>query len=219
MDCRKGKHPLAGDEKQRQTIAGKLEGGSCCMAAKASGLSNQVYQLKITLKGSKPPIWRRVMVPGKFSLYRLHHVIQMVMGWTDDHLHQFIIDGEYYSIPSPDDWEPVIDERRYALNRIAPNEKRKFVYQYDFGDNWEHDILVEKILPPEKDSKYPVCLKGKRACPPEDIGGMWGYEDFLEAISDPGHEQHAFYLEWIGGEFDPEEFNLDVINQTLQGLK
>jgi hypothetical protein len=189
------------------------------MAARASGLSDQVYQLKVTLKGSKPPIWRRVMVPGKFSLYKLHQVVQISMGWTNSHLHQFLIDGEYYSIPDPDDSEAVIDEHRYALGRIAPVEKCKFLYEYDFGDSWEHIILVEKILPPEKGCKYPVCLKGKRACPPEDVGGIWGYEDFLEAISDPGHEQHDSYLEWMDGEFDPEEFDLDEINQALQRVK
>jgi hypothetical protein len=189
------------------------------MAAKARGVSDQVYQLKITLRGSKPPIWRRVAVPGNFSLGKLHRVIQLAMGWEDCHLHQFIIDGEYYGIPSPDDWEPVIDERRHALGRIAPYEKSKFVYEYDFGDGWEHIILVEKIFPAEKGVKYPVCLKGKRACPPEDVGGVWGYEDFLEAIRDPGHEEHDTYMEWIDGEFDSEEFNLDVINLDLQRVK
>lgn len=189
------------------------------MAAKARGVSDQVYQLKITLRGSKPPIWRRVMVPGKFSLYKLHQVIQRAMGWEDSHLHQFIIDGEYYSIPSSDDWEPVIDERRYALSRIARHEKSKFVYEYDFGDNWEHTILVEKILPAETGVEYPLCLKGKRACPPEDVGGVWGYEGFLEAVRDPGHEEHETYLEWIDGGFDSEEFHLDMINQALRQVK
>ena len=189
------------------------------MTAKARGVSDQVYQLKITLRGSKPPIWRRVAVPGKFSLYKLHQVIQLAMGWEDSHLHQFIIDGEYYRISSPDDWEPVIDERRYALSRIAPHEKSKFVYEYDFGDSWEHIILVEKILPAETGVKYPVCLKGKRACPPEDVGGVWGYEAFLEAVSDPGHEEHDTYVEWMDGEFDPEAFDLDEINQALQRVK
>lgn len=189
------------------------------MAAKAKGVSDHVYQLKITLRGSKPPIWRRVAVPGKFSLYQLHQVIQRAMGWDDAHLHQFIIAGEYYSIPSPDDWEPVIDERRYTLSRIARHEKSKFVYEYDFGDSWEHTILVEKISPPEAGVNYPICLKGKRACPPEDVGGVWGYEGFLEAIRDPGHEEHATYMEWIGDEFDPEAFNLEAINQALQRVK
>jgi Plasmid pRiA4b ORF-3-like protein len=186
------------------------------MSAKSVGSSDQIYQLKITLRDSKPPIWRRVMVPSNFSLYKLHQVIQMAMGWTNSHLHQFIIDGQYYSIPSAEDWPPVIDERRYTLSQIAPYVKRKFVYEYDFGDSWEHAIVVEKILPPETGVKYPVCIKGKRACPPEDVGGVWGYATFLEAINDPTHEEHDSYLEWIGDEFDSEEFNLDEINQELR---
>jgi len=189
------------------------------MAARAKAISERVYQLKITLRGSKPPIWRRVMVPATFNLYKLHQVIQAAMGWDDSHLHQFIIEGEYYSIPSPDDWEPVIDERRYALTRIAPYENMKFVYEYDFGDSWEHIVLVEKILPAEAGRQYPVCIKGKRACPPEDVGGVWGYENFLEALGDPGHEEHERYQEWFDGEFDAEAFNLEAINIALQRVK
>lgn len=189
------------------------------MAAKAKALSDRVYQLKITLRGSKPPIWRRVIVPATFHLYKLHQVIQAAMGWDDSHLHQFIIGDEYYSIPSPDDWEPVIDERRYALTRIAPYENMKFVYEYDFGDSWEHIVLVEKILPTEAGRQYPICIKGKRACPPEDVGGVWGYENFLEALGDPDHEEHESYLEWIDGEFDAEAFNLEAINIALQRVK
>jgi len=189
------------------------------MAAKAKAVSDRVYQLKITLRGSKPPIWRRVIVPATFHLYKLHQVIQAAMGWDDSHLHQFIIEGEYYSIPSPDDWEPVIDERRYALSRIAPYEMMKFVYEYDFGDSWEHIVLVEKILPAEAGRQYPICIKGKRACPPEDVGGVWGYENFLEALGDPDHEEHESYLEWIDGEFDAEAFNLEAINIALQRVK
>jgi hypothetical protein len=189
------------------------------MSAKSVGLSDQIYQLKITLRDSKPPIWRRVMVPSTFSLYKLHQVIQRAMGWTNSHLHQFIIDGQYYSIPSSTDWEPIIDEHLYTLRQIAPHAKRKFVYEYDFGDSWEHTIVVEKILPPETGAKYPMCIKGKRACPPEDVGGVWGYATFLEAINDPTHEEHDSYVEWSGGEFDSEEFNLDEINQGLRRMK
>jgi hypothetical protein len=189
------------------------------MSAKSVGVSDLIYQLKITLRDSKPPIWRRVMVPSKFSLYKLHEVIQIAMGWTNSHLHQFVIDGQRYSIPSPDDWEPVVDERRYSLSQIASREKHKFVYEYDFGDSWEHEIIVEKISPPEAGMKYPVCIKGKRACPPEDVGGVWGYDSFLEAIHNLNHEEHDSYLEWVGGEFDPEEFNLDEINQALREMK
>ncbi len=189
------------------------------MAVKPVNLSDQIYEIKITLRGSKPPIWRRVQVPGKLSLYKLHQVIQLAMGWTNSHLHQFIIDGQYYGIPSPEDWEPIIDERRHSLSQIAPNVKRKFVYEYDFGDSWEHEIVVEKISSPEPGVHHPVCIKGKRACPPEDVGGIWGYENFLDAISDPKHEEHVSYLDWIGGEFDPEGCNLDKINQALRRVR
>ena len=186
------------------------------MSARSSEL---IYQLKITLRDSKPPIWRRVLIPGTFSLYKLHNVIQIAMGWTNSHLHQFIINDQYYSIPSPDDMEPVVDERRYSVSRIASHMARRFVYEYDFGDSWEHEIVVEKSLLSEKGVKYPVCLKGKRACPPEDVGGAWGYQGFLEAISNPRHPEHASYLEWVGGEFDPEAFDVDDINPALRRVK
>ena len=189
------------------------------MPVKPPTVPDLIYRLKITLRDSKPPIWRRVLVPGKFNLYKLHRVIQAAMGWEDGHLHQFIIDDEYYSIPLEEDFEPVLDERRYALSRIAPEEKMKFVYEYDFGDCWEHAIVVEKILPPESGVKYPRCIVGKRACPPEDVGGVWGYEAFLEAIRDPKHEDHERLLEWIGGEFDSEAFDLEAINRELRRVK
>ncbi|MCX5970444.1 MAG: plasmid pRiA4b ORF-3 family protein [Coprothermobacterota bacterium] len=178
-----------------------------------------IVQLKIALLESKPSIWRRVMVSGQFSLYKLHKVIQAAMGWTDAHLHQFNIDGLSYSIPSSEDWQPVIDERRHKVIQIASREKRKFVYEYDFGDGWIHNITVEKITPPEAGVKYPVCIGGKRACPPEDVGGVWGYSEFLAAIGDPSHEEHDSYLTWIGGEFDPEEFVLEETNRVLQRVR
>jgi len=189
------------------------------MSNKSVKSIKNVYQIKITLRDSKPPIWRRLLVPDSISLYKLHQIIQIAMGWTDSHLHQFIIDGEYYGIPSPEDWGPVIDERRSHLNKIAPFEGDKFIYEYDFGDSWEHVVLVEKILPPEPDIKYPVCIKGKRACPPEDVGGIWGYEEFIEAMSDPSHNEHDSYLEWWGAEFDPEAFNIEEINVALGQIK
>ncbi|MCX5975783.1 MAG: plasmid pRiA4b ORF-3 family protein [Coprothermobacterota bacterium] len=179
----------------------------------------QIVQLKIALRESKPSIWRRVMAPGQFSLYKLHKVIQAAMGWTDSHLHQFNINGLTYSIPSSEDWQPVIDERRHKVIQIAALEKRKFIYEYDFGDSWMHNITVEKITPPETGVKYPVCIGGKRACPPEDVGGIWGYSEFLAAIRNPKHEEHDSYLEWIGGEFDPEKFNLEQTNRALQRVR
>ena len=189
------------------------------MPKKSAEPITSVYQLKITLHGSKPPIWRRVLVPGGYTLPRLHDVIQGAMGWSDYHLHQFIVDGVYYGIPDPEYYEPIVNESRVKLQTVAPTEKMKFRYEYDFGDNWQHDILVEKILPPDSAITYPVCTAGKRACPPEDVGGMMGYAWFLDVIADPEYEEHETYLEWIGGEFDAEAFDIDEVNLRLKGIK
>jgi hypothetical protein len=178
--------------------------------------TDPIYQLKVTLRGSKPPIWRRLLVPGSCTLAELHGILQVSMGWYDSHLHLFTIGETDYSTPFPEDWPPVKDERRYRLKQVAPSEKMKFLYVYDFGDGWEHEILVEKILPREHGGKYPLCIKGKLACPPDDVGGIGGYYFFLEAMSDPNHPEHDHYLEWWGTEFDPEEFSIEDVNLDLQ---
>jgi hypothetical protein len=177
----------------------------------------KIYQIKVTLAGSKPPIWRRILVPGDVNLQKLHDIIQVVMGWTNSHLHQFIVGQTTYGEPHPDYGHEMRDERRVKLSQIARAEA-KFRYEYDFGDSWLHDLLVEKILPPEPGQRYPVCVKGKRACPPEDVGGVWGYEVFLEAIRNPDHPEHEMYLGWIGGGFDPEAFDLEGTNEILRRL-
>ncbi|MDX9971701.1 MAG: plasmid pRiA4b ORF-3 family protein [FCB group bacterium] len=180
-----------------------------------------VYRIKVTLKHSKPPIWRRIEVPGNITLARLHRILQETMGWEDYHLHQFAVGKTYYGIKHPDEeiWESeTLDESGVSLMRLAPAEKFKFVYEYDFGDGWEHTLLVEKILPPEEGVRYPRCVAGKLACPPEDVGGMWGYYEFLQSITDPKHPRHDELLEWIGGHFDPDEFDLDDINKRLKRL-
>jgi hypothetical protein len=187
-----------------------------------SKAASPIYQLKITLKGYRPPIWRRVLVPGDYTLAKLHWVMQYAMGWTNSHLRHFRVGETYYSLPIPGaDWEDAgeADARRVKLAQVAPRVKAKFEYEYDFGDSWEHDVVVEKILPPEPGVKYPVCLAGKGACPPEDVGGVWGYADFLEAIADPKHEEHDRYLEWIGGEFNPDAFDPDEVNRALRRIK
>lgn len=178
-----------------------------------------IYQLKITLKDSKPPIWRRVQVPSDVSLAKLHRIIQEVMGWSDYHLHQFRLGETYYGVPDPDDFHEVEDEKTVKLSRLVSRPKAKLLYEYDFGDSWEHEILLEKILLPEPGVQYPVCITGKRACPPEDCGGVWGYGDFLEAIQNPDHPEHDEMLEWVGGSFDPEAFDLDEVNRTLRRVK
>lgn len=180
--------------------------------------SSSIYQIKVTLEGSRPSIWRRFQAPGDISLPRLHAVLQIVMGWTNSHLHEFKAGGRYYGEPDPDfgDELKMVDERQARLNQIAPRVRSRFVYEYDFGDSWEHELVVEKILPPEKGVQYPRCLDGKRACPPDDVGGVWGYQDFLDAIRDPDHPDHEDMIAWIGGEFDPEAFDLRGVNGALQ---
>jgi len=185
-----------------------------------AGQANEtVYQLKVTLKESKSPIWRQFQVPGNVTLHRLHLILQDVMGWTNSHLYRFDIGGIQYSVPDPveDDFNELhfVDSRRTKLSKVVPREKARFTYEYDFGDSWEHQILVEKILPSEPAAQYPLCLAGKRACPPEDCGGIWGYDELLEIIRDPTHEEYQSMMEWLGGTFDPEEFDVDWVNRLL----
>jgi hypothetical protein len=174
-----------------------------------------VYQIKISLIGAKPPIWRTVLVSGDIGLDSFHDVIQVAMGWTDSHLHQFITKQVFYGIPDDDFELEMEDETKYKLSQLLSKEKDTIIYEYDFGDSWEHKILLEKILPFDTKTVLPVCIKGKRACPPEDCGGIWGYEELLETISDPKHPEHEDMLEWLGGEFDPEEIDLEEINEDL----
>jgi len=178
-----------------------------------------IYQIKVTLDDSKPPIWRRILVRSDITLEELHGILQAVMGWADYHLHQFIVGRTYYGVPHPDYGFEMGDESQVKLNQIVTGEKFKFRYEYDFGDSWLHNLLIEKVLPPEPGQPYPVCIKGKRACPPEDVGGIWGYGGFLEAIQNPNHLEHEDYLEWVGGEFDPEAFDLDEVNEVLRTLR
>ena len=131
-----------------------------------------VHQLKITLRGIRPPVWRRVVVAGGETLHHLHDVIQAAFGWYDSHLHEFDIDGERYGIPHEEDWTPVRDERRVSIDQISGAAKVRYIY--DFGDNWEHDIVVEKTFPADQTPIVPDCIEGRRACPPEDVGGVRG---------------------------------------------
>ena len=180
-----------------------------------------IYQFKVTLKGSDPPIWRRFQVPD-LTLGELHDVLQVVMGWEDCHLHQFIIRGESYGPQDPDDLDWAMeteDEEDILISQVAKmGRKVRFTYEYDFGDSWQHEIVLEKTLEPEPKVKYPRCIEGARACPPEDVGGIWGYADFLQAVSDPKHESHRDMKEWIGGKFDPEKFSVEEVNKELRKL-
>lgn len=178
-----------------------------------------VYQFKIALKGIKPLIWRRIQVPENYSFWDFHVAVQDAMGWTDTHLHHFDIVNPAHSrreeIGLPDE-EGILDHEVLAgwKQKIAEyftlnNDKANYIY--DYGDNWEHTIKLEKILPREKGIKYPICIEGARACPPEDCGGKWGYEELLEAIMDPNHKRHEELSDWVEGDFDPEYFDIDNI--------
>ncbi|NQE05353.1 hypothetical protein C5S32_05740 [ANME-1 cluster archaeon GoMg1] len=180
---------------------------------------NQVYQFEITLEDSKPPIWRRIQVPETYTFWDLHVAIQDVMGWSDYHLHLFEVrdtsTGMKIEIGIPEkefgEYGKTLAGWKQKIADYFSMENRTADYVYDFGDSWEHKIQLEKILPREKGVQYPICIKGKRACPPEDCGGIWGYEELLEIIRNPEHEEHEEMLEWVGGEFDPEHFDVEEV--------
>ena len=179
----------------------------------------RVYQLKVSLRHSEPLIWRRVLVPEEFNLGQLHRVLQCVMNWKDYHLHQFTIGGKRYGVPDPEWTFPgreILSERSVQLHEVLHRVGQKFLYTYDFGDGWEHDLRAEAILPADPQASYPLCVAGERCGPPEDCGGIWGYENLLEALRNPDHPEHDDMLEWIGGRFDPESFSLEDINAELK---
>lgn len=175
----------------------------------------KTYLLKITLKHVKPPVWRRIEVPADIKLGKLHRVIQIAMGWTDSHMHAFHAGQAVYGTPDPEFGGETKDERKVRLDSIL-GEGEKLLYEYDFGDGWEHEVKVEKVLDADPD---PRCTGGKRACPPDDCGGPYGYEALLQAIEDPSHPEHEAMAAWIGGAFDPELFDLAAVNRGLWRMR
>ncbi len=183
-----------------------------------SGGPHLIYQVKVTLKGIRPPIWRRIQVTDEIRLDRLHEILQIVMGWTDIHLHEFVANGISYGDTSMDTGRDMKNEKRASLGKVFSGEKTKFLYIYDWGDYWEHEILLEKIIPVQKGTRYPVCLAGKRACPPENCGGTSGYKELLEVLSDPSHSEHEDRFGWLSGDFDSKKFDVASISRRLQIL-
>ena len=183
-----------------------------------------VYRLKIVLIGTKPVIWRRLQAPANAKLDWLHAAFQVAIGWTNSHLHQFKAGGQLYSDTRVNfaefEGDPeILEERKFTLQQIAPREKSAFCYAYDFGDSWEHEITVERILPSETGAvKVGLCLDGARACPPEDCGGIWGYDNLLKILKNRNHPEYKSMTEWLGGPFDAAAFDLANINTWLRKL-
>jgi Plasmid pRiA4b ORF-3-like protein len=224
VDIAVGFAPSPSYKKRLETVLGKLEEILDALqedepikpSRKGAGKDDRIYQLKINLKDVKPPVWRRVLVPD-CPLTKLHEIIQVVMGWDDCHMYDFEVGGQRYTDPRGMDDPDMEDAGKVRLGQVAPKEKAKFRYTYDFGDDWRHEVVVEKVLPREAGKAYPACIYGKGACPPEDVGGPWGYMEFVEAIGDPAHERHDEFMEWRAG-FDPEAFDLVAVNRRLEGI-
>jgi hypothetical protein len=183
----------------------------------------RTFQLKVTLMGTDPVIWRRLIVPGDTRLARLDRIIQAAMGWTNSHLHMFTVAGVLYGEPSPEWEEEVRDERRVRLADVASGEGEAFVYEYDLGDSWRHQVLVEEVIVEAGEAQGPRCLEGQRACPPEDSGGIGGYYGMLRTLHDPDDDEYEDTKTWVesmtGGPFDPDAFDLAAANEAIDALR
>jgi hypothetical protein len=193
------------------------------MAERTAAVSRKAawfWQLKIELLDVRPTVWRRVVIPETVMLPMLHEVLQAALGWTNTHLHEFVINGVRYSDPDPDfdDDSGDVDEQNVSLQEALGMDARCFDYVYDFGDDWHHVVLVEdQHIPAQRMSIR--CTGGENACPPEDVGGAFRYATFVAAISDPNHEEHDTYQEWSGGGFDPARFDLEATNRALDEIE
>jgi len=193
------------------------------MPAKSKPPAGEILQIKVTLLGSDPEIWRRLLVPANLTLAALHKVLQVAMGWDNSHLYEFRKGKELYGRPNPEErffnMPRTDDDRKVQLDDVLLRVGSNFVYTYDMGDSWEHVIVLEKRLPLDPRLEYPSCLGGERACPPEDCGGIPGYYDLLEARRDPEHPRHEELLEWVDDAWDPDAFSVDDVNRSLRGRR
>ena len=178
--------------------------------------TKKIYRLKVTLRYSRPPIWRRLKVYDDVTLYELHQILQVAMGWENSHLHMFRQGRTFFGEPDPEFGPDCVDETRTRLREVLLAPKDKLTYDYDFGDSWEHQVVLEAIEDPNPNDTYPMVVAGKRACPPEDVGGVPGYDEFLDAMADPNHPSHEEMRDWYGQLFDPNAFNLKAINLMFQ---
>lgn len=189
--------------------------------ARTTAPPTSIYQVLVTLREIEPAVWRRLLLPSDMRLGKLHRVLQCVLDWEDYHLHQFVVGDTLYGVSNPE-WEdelPMIDERTVPLSHVLTTLGDRLVYEYDFGDGWRHELLLEQIFPVNPDRSYPLCVAGAGARPLEDVGGVGGYEEFLRAINDPQHEEHEAMLTWVGGVYDPEGCDVNMINRQLRRVR
>lgn len=182
----------------------------------------RIYQLTIALQHIEPRIWRTVLVPDTLSLAKLDRVLQAAMGWTNSHLHEWRIHDQRYGVLNPDGDAPgqLLDERKFTVGGVLGDNIVEFAHAYDFGDGWEHHVVVDRRLAVEPErNAWPMCTAGAHACPPEDVGGPPGYMDFLHAMRDPTHEDHLQMWRWCGGPFDPTAFSLNEANRAIRRLR
>ncbi len=173
------------------------------------------FDLRVSLRYIEPTIWRALSVPASMSLAALHEVLQVAFGWRNCHLHDFRVGDIRFALTSAEEEMFCVDERAAPLGAVA-RPGSKFVYQYDFGDDWQHDITVERV---RHDGEQIIrCTGGERACPPEDSGGPPGYAHLLEVLTDPSYEEYADLKQWVGRGFDPEKFNLAAVNKKVTTL-
>ena len=177
-----------------------------------------VFQLRITLVDVEPAVWRRLLVPAGVRLAKLHDMFQAAMGWTNSHLHSFTIGDDRYGMQFDEQPEGEIDEKEVTVLR-AIGEHPSFAYEYDFGDSWEHEVIVEDFVRTPFGLKHAVCVDGQNVCPPEDCGGAGGYADLLEVLANPAHEEHDHLVDWVGGTFDSTLFDLAAVNVALQHVR
>jgi hypothetical protein len=180
---------------------------------------DSIYQIKVTIQDSEPPIWREIQVRSHITLYKVQRILQVVMGWKDTHLHQFVIDGTCYGQSHPEYGLEMKTERRARLDELIPTENASFIYEYNLDDSWLHEITVEKILEPTPGVHYPRCVAGDRACPPEECGGIRGYSDVLEILENPKDPDYEETLKWIGKDFDPTAFDIEEVNRHLKSIR
>jgi len=186
---------------------------------KLGGMTAAIARLKVTLDDVKPKVLRRIEVPADIRLHRLHLTLQAALGWTNSHLYEIRAKDVRFGLPDPDWPDGPLDARKARLIDVLEAAGTKTLrYLYDFGDGWEHTIKIERVADPEPDVAYPRLIEAAGRCPPEDVGGPWGYADLIEALEDPDHERHAEMREWVGDGFDPRKFDSEPLRAEVAAL-